>query len=516
MDFQLPGLGLLPKLLPGFLASIAPLQSPLPDLIQACLALKSSVNIENTTITGVSYVPAGSTVATPGVCVASTDVVASVCRVEFTTRTSAHSEVRAEAWLPDEWYGRFLGAGNGGLGGCIDYGTLNYGTAYHFATVGSDNGHDGSDGSFFLDKPEVINDFAFRAIHVEAVVGKQLVEAYYKRPHDKSYYLGCSTGGRQGTQAALKFPEDFDGIVAGAPAHNWNHLMYWTGITARHIGSPDFWSSSAYIPPHLWKTLIVPEILRQCDTLDGVKDGIITEPDECDFQPETLLCRRWPVHCLSQHQVDALRKIYAPVFVDGKFVYPRFDPGAEADAAALALFGGAFPDIPKSWLRYVVLNDTDFDVREFGAEHLRLMDAMDNGGISTFDGDLSAFRARGGKFLTYHGRMDPLIASGNSKNYYDLISQTLGSPDDFYRLFLIPGMGHCAGGPGSTRFGQLGRSIAPHNDTQHNILLALVDWVEHGVAPEVIIGTSEGGQPRVHCPYPAASVWDGEEFVCVD
>ncbi|KAJ7637233.1 tannase and feruloyl esterase [Mycena polygramma] len=471
----------------------------------ACLSLKSSLNLENTTVRDVSYVSAG----TQGASV-------SLCRVQFSTRTSDTSSVDAEAWLPDEWHGRFLGVGNGGLGGYIDYEGLHYGASLHFATVGSNNGHDGDNGEVFLGRPEVINDFAFRAIHVEAVIGKQIVAAYYGRAHDKAYYLGCSTGGRQGTQAALKYPADFDGIIAGAPATDWNHLLHWALMLARNIGAPDPASSPAFIPPGLWK-VVAAEVMRQCDALDGVLDGIITEPDDCDFRPEALLCGAGGKHgaCLSQPQVDALRKIYAPLHrTDGELLYPRFDPGAHS----YNIFAGQFSPIATDWVRYAVLNLTTFDLRDYGAKHLALMDRINPGGIATFDGDLSAFRDRGGKFLTYHGRVDTLIASGNSKRMYDLVAHTLDTPslDAFYRLFLVPGMGHCTGG-GAWRFGQYGRASSAVNASSHNLLLALVDWVEGGVAPDAMVGSDDGGATRVHCRYPMRSVWDEGEgaFGCV-
>ncbi|KAJ7237297.1 tannase and feruloyl esterase [Mycena haematopus] len=479
---------------------------------RTCLALKSSLNLENTTITDVSYVPGGSKVATLGTCAKTADVNVPLCRVQFFTKTTDTSVVHAEAWLPDEWYGRFLGTGNGGLGGCIDYQNLDYGSSLHFATIGSNNGHDGEDGSPFLGHPEVINDFAFRAIHVEAVIGKQIVEAYYGRPHTKSYYLGCSMGGRQGTQTALKFPEDFDGIVAGAPATDFNHLVHWTTVLARYVGAPEPDSSPAFIPHELWKA-VAAEVMRQCDGLDGVLDGIITEPDTCDFRPEALLCRPDAAldACLTPPQVEALRKIYSPLYGSGsQLLYPRFDPGAEPSD----IFDGPIPPRSKNWLQYAVFNDTNLDFHNYGLEQGMQMDEINPGGIATFDGDLSAFRDRGGKFLTYHGRIDSVIASGNSKRMYDLVSRTLGMPslDAFYRLFLVPGMGHCAYGPGATRFGQFWPASNAVNSSSHNILLAMVDWVESGVAPDTIIGTAEeGGATRAHCRYPHRSVWDAEE-----
>jgi feruloyl esterase len=189
----------------------------------------------------------------------------------------------------------------------------------------------------------VLNDFAFRSIHVEAVIGKQIVEAYYGKPHEKAYYLGCSTGGRQGTQSALKFPTDWDGIIAGAPATDFNHLQHWGAMLARSIGAPNPSSSPAFIPPELWK-LVAGEILNQCDSIDGVRDGIITEPDACDFRPEALLCTGADGEkCLSRPQVEALRKIYSPLYENGELIYPRFDPGAENIHPGGLIMSGKFP-----------------------------------------------------------------------------------------------------------------------------------------------------------------------------
>ncbi|KAJ7770430.1 tannase and feruloyl esterase [Mycena metata] len=523
MDFPDITFKFLPKILIGSLPLFSTSTwSPKPEEPHAaCLALKSSLKLENSTITNVSYIHAGSTIDTPGPCgVETTDVQTALCRVQFFTNTTDTSSVRAEAWLPDEWYGRFLATGNGGLGGCIDYGSLDYGTSLHFATVGSNNGHEGNDGIVFLNQPEVVNDFAFRAIHVETVIGKQITEAYYGRPHDKAYYLGCSTGGRQGTQAALKYPNDFDGILAGAPATDFNHLLHWAAMLGRAIGAPNPSSSPAFIPPAMWK-VISAEILQQCDGVDGVLDGIISEPDLCVFRPERLLCTsgRTLDSCLTPPQVAALHKIYSPVHGrHGDLVYPRFDPGAEGDPLALDLFSGQLSFTFQDWLRYAVLNDTEFDFSNYGFDELELMDAINPGGIATWNGNFSAFRDRGGKFLTYHGRSDPLIPSGNSKRMYNLLAYTLRAPasalDAFYRLFLIPGMGHCIGGPGATRFGQVSHANAL-NASSHNILLALVDWVEGGVAPDTIIGTAQDGATRAHCRYPQESVWNGDEFVCM-
>ncbi|TDL20299.1 tannase and feruloyl esterase [Rickenella mellea] len=486
-----------------------------------CNALNGNLELPDTTILNTSYIAGQTTVPTPGSCQPSANVPVSLCRVEFVITTSDSSSVHAEAWLPDEWSGRFLALGNGGLGGCIDYDNLDYGASLHFATVASDNGHDGNDGKVFWNQPEVLKDFAFRAVHVESVIGKQITEAYYGRKHDKSYFLGCSTGGRQATRAALSFPEDFDGIVAGAPATDFNHLIGWVLTQQTFFGpppSPDRRNPN-FIPPDLWDT-VAEEILAQCDELDGVKDRIITEPDACEFRPESLICTGAMTAnstCLSLAQVEVLRKIYRPLYgLDGQLIYPRYDPGTEGDGNSQAVFSGTLFPISADWYKYTIFNDSEHDFSNFGLKDIALADSINPAGISTFDGDLSAFRDRGGKFISYHGRRDQLIPSGNSKRVYDLISSTLQMPtlDPFYRLFLVPGMTHCGLGPGAWKFGQVGGATSNENASTHNVLLAVVDWVESGVAPDVMVGTSDDGKERAHCRYPQRSVWDGEKFNC--
>ncbi|KAG6915854.1 hypothetical protein DXG01_009561 [Tephrocybe rancida] len=485
----------------------------------ACTGLKTRLHLENTTILSAEHLDISQpkNVTALGTCQTEALASTSVCRVQFVVNTTTTSAVHAEAWLPDTWYGRFLALGNGGLGGCIDYLNLDYGASLHFATVGSNNGHDGTDGSVFVGHPEVLNDFAFRAIHVEAVIGKQIVEEYYGSPHHRSYYLGCSTGGRQGTQAALKYPDDFDGIIAGAPATDWNHLIGEITMLARYIGAPHIGTSPSFIPPALWD-IIAAEILKQCDGLDGIVDGIITEPDACDFRPEALVCvgDSATEGCVSVPQLEALRKIYQPLFgPEGELLYPRYDPGTEEGGFAQAGFNGSVTT--SDWYRYTIFNDSSYDFSNFTTKDILLSDRINPGGISTFSGNFSEFKASGGKFLTYHGRRDEAIPSGNSKRVYNLISKTLGMPslDSFYRLFLVPGMTHCMGGPGASRFGQYGLVSNAANTSSHNVLLAMVDWVEGGSPPDTVTGTDFGnGTQRVHCRYPERSVWDGEAYVC--
>ncbi|KAJ7330892.1 tannase and feruloyl esterase [Mycena albidolilacea] len=496
-----------------------------------CLSLKTSLHLDNTTILNTTYIAAPTNITTPGICQSTAPVTsAPLCRVEFVINTTSSSAVHAEAWLPDTWYGRFLEVGDGGLGGCIDYSALDYTTSLHFASVGTDNGHDGGGGTDpgdahqFLNHPEVINDFAFRAIHVGAEIGKQIVQAYYARAAAKSYFLGCSTGGRQAMQSALKFPDDFDGILGGAPATDFNNAIGAFGMISRYFGAPisPAEASPKWIPADLWE-LVSKEILRQCDALDGVVDEIITDPDACEFRPEALQCTgSETTNCLTPIQVEALHNLYGPLYgLEGQLLYPRFPPGAEADPLATAKIPGMAAFL-SNWFRFAVLNVTEHDFSTFGLADVELMDEINPGGIATFNGDLSTFRNRGGKFLSYHGSRDPLLPATNSKRMYDLIAHTLSFPllDDFYRLFLIPGMGHCGNGLGASAFGQgilgFGVNGIAMNASSHNILLALVDWVESGVAPPTIIGTAVDGSVRTHCRYPQRSVWDGTVWICSD
>ncbi|KAJ7106444.1 tannase and feruloyl esterase, partial [Mycena crocata] len=494
---------------------------------EKCLSFGTNLHLENTTILDVAYLASATNITTPGICQSSAPVTsAPLCRIQFLINTTSTSAVHGEAWLPDTWFGRFLGLGNGGLGGCVHYTGLDYGTSLHFAAVGTDNGHDGAGGGDpgdahqFLNHPEVINDFAFRAVHVETDIGKQIVEAYYGRPAAKSYFLGCSTGGRQATQAALMFPEDFDGILGGAPATNFIQVLGWYGMISRYFGAPSSppEASPKFVTDEQW-ALVSQEVLRQCDDLDGLVDGIIAEPDACDFRPEALQCTlNQTIDCLTPTQVEALRNLYSPLHgLQGQLLYPRFSPGAEADRVGTGLSPG-FSPFTSDWMRFVLLNVTEWDPSNFGLEDIAKMEEQNAGGISTSSGDLSAFRDRGGKFLTYHGRRDPHISSTNSKNMYDRIARTLSLPllDDFYRLFLMPGMGHCGGGLGPNSFGQgtfPGSNAV--NMSSHNILLALVDWVEGGIAPDTIIGSGDNNTFRTHCRYPQRSVFDGEVWVCM-
>ncbi|THU87952.1 tannase and feruloyl esterase [Dendrothele bispora CBS 962.96] len=478
------------------------------------------------------FVPAGTNVTFPDndpTCARSSQVVLTdTCRIAMFIPTSERSNISFEAWFPRNWTGRFLSTGNGGLSGCIQYEDMAYASALGFATVGANNGHNGTSGRPFLNNSEVVEDFAFRSMHTGVLVGKNLTETFYGSPHNKSYYLGCSTGGRQGLKSVQDFPEDFDGVVAGAPAADFNHLLDWSGHFFNITGNS---SASTFLPTDQWINLVHPDVLAQCDDIDGVKDGIIEDPNLCEYDPTGLICEEDggtnanATGCITQAQAGMIKEVYLPFYIEGELAYPRIQPGSES----LPIFYTGEPFVyTADWFRYVVYNDPSYDVDTLSEKDWALAAELDPIDISTWSGDLSAFRDRQGKVLTYHGQADGLISSKNSERYYDRVSDTMGlnssELDEFYRLFRISGMGHCSGGVGAWEIGQTlagsggETSVDELNlDPASNVLMAMVRWVEEGVAPETVLGTkyvddtvSEGvAFARAHCRYPLRNTYDG-------
>ncbi|KAI9740282.1 MAG: Tannase and feruloyl esterase [Cirrosporium novae-zelandiae] len=505
------------------------LSAPLNSTAQqvSCTRFANSLNIDNTIVISSEHVIAGSNITMTGgqtVCQITQKVDANVCRVALNVTTSSSSSNLVEVWLPDNqsWNGRFISTGNGALKGCIQYDDLSYTTSMGFATTGDNGGHDGGTGEPFLNNNEVVLDFSWRALHSAVVVGKELTQLYYGTPHKKSYYLGCSTGGRQGLKSVQMFPSDFDGVSAGAPAADFNHLTDWSGhfylLTGANTSDPRFLTYDQWTTVH-------NEVLKQCDKpLDGVADGIVEDPSICDFEPETLICTSNSTNsstCLTSIQAQTVRNVFAPLYgSNNRFLYPRLTPSAGLPAAASGGILSGTTDTPAlGWFRYAVYNDSSFDVTTLDESDYDYSDSLDelHGNISSWSGDLSSFRDRGGKLITYHGMSDPTISGENSMRYYNHVSQTMNSSstslDSFYRFFRISGMYHCTGGNGAWAFGQ--KRIA-RNATM-NVLKSLVAWVENGTAPDVMVGTkwvdddeTKGVEiERPHCRYPYRTTYVG-------
>lgn len=265
--------------------------------------------------------------------------------------TSNRSEITLEAWLPTNWTGRFLSTGNGGLSGCIQYEDIAYAASHGFATVGANNGHNGTSGYAFYNNPEVVADFAYRSVHTGVVVGKQVSKLYYGTTHKNSFYLGCSTGGRQGLKSVQDFPDDFDGVVAGAPAASFDNLTSWSGHFYTLTGNS---TAPTFISYNMWG-VIHDEILNQCDGLDGAIDGILEDPTLCQFRPEALQCAPGnSTNCLTSTQVQVVEKIFSDYYgVNGDLIYPRMQPGSELIARSV-LYEGANFTYTTDWFRYAI------------------------------------------------------------------------------------------------------------------------------------------------------------------
>lgn len=305
------------------------------------------------------------------------------------------------------------------MSGCIKYNDINYGASHGFATIGSNNGHDGTSGLPFLNNPGVVEDYVSRAIHTESILGKEITEQFYQTKPQKSYYLGCSTGGRQGFKEAQDFPEDFDGIVAGAPAFDLNALMYWTGQFFLKTGGPD---SPNFISAAQWD-LVVEDVLKQCDGLDGFVDGVIKDPDLCNYRPEALIGGGGPENCLTGAQAQIVRAVFEPVYVGGTLVYPRLQPGANSTGR---FFNGKPHDYPNDWFRYAIYNDPEWDIAILSSKDWEAASQKNPGNAATWEGDLSRARDEGVKILHFHGLEDNAISSENSARYYNHVSQTMG------------------------------------------------------------------------------------------
>lgn len=295
--------------------------------------------------------------------------------------------------------------------------------------------------------PETVIDFAWRSLHTSAEAGKALTKSFYGSPHSRSYYLGCSLGGRQGVGAAEEFPDDFDGIVAGAPGVDFNNLISWRAHFFPITGTQN---STGYISA--WKTVIHDEVLRQCDALDGALDGIVENPSLCHFDPSTLLCENSATAaCLTVTQVNQLRNIYSDYrYPDGRIIYAAMQPGSEIGAAA-GLYAGAPWAYSENWFKYVVYNDPSWNASLYNFDDAYAAEILNPGDIRTFPSALPAFERRGGKLLIYHGRQDPQVTSLNTDRFYKHIKgeRTHEDMDKWLRYFQISGMNHCSGGPGA-------------------------------------------------------------------
>jgi hypothetical protein len=466
------------------------------------------------------------------------------CQVKGVIRPTPDSEIKFEIWMPTAaWNHKLQGTGNGGFGGALNYqGGLVQSLQRGYAGVTTDTGHTGKaeDASWAIGHSEKIVDFAHRALHLTTVNAKSIVKAFYGEAPKRAYFASCSNGGRQALMEAQRYPQDYDGIIAGAPANDWTSLMLDFVWNQQALMKP-----GAFIPPDRVPT-IQAEVNRQCDALDGVTDGLISAPQSCHFKPETLLCRSDESSaCLTGPQIESLRAIYDGMRADhGKIRFSGFTPGAEIGGWSGWIFGSKPGDSAQAkfgwgYVSAMVQQDANWKLEQldFDRDAPRIIQQF-GPLMNATDPDLSKFAARGGKLILFHGWSDPAVPPLNTIRYFDSVGAKMGEQrrSQFIRLFMVPGMQHCLGGPGPSVFGAHTAARQPP-DPNADLASALEGWVEGGAAPESVraikpknllagaFGSPNGGIERTGllCAYPKRAKWHGTgsaddagSYDCVD
>ena len=480
---------------------IAALAVALPAAGASCESL-SSLALANTTINTQSVAAGAFTEAAgggkgKGKAASFTDVPA-FCRVSLTVKPTVDSDIRIELWLPASgWNHKYEANGNGGWTGSIAPATLATGVRLGYATAMTDTGHEGGSASFALGHPEKLIDFGYRSVHEMAMKGKAVITAFYGEAPKYSYWTGCSAGGREGMMEAQRYPDDFDGIIAGSPGLNWSGralLSVWIG-QAMHK------DETSYIPPSKYQ-MVHEAVLAQCDATDGVKDGVLEDPTKCHFDPKALECKSADgTNCLTTSQVESARRMYTPVVNPRtKHVEVRgFERGSEMGWQTM---GGPQPlGLGTDLFKYVVFKDPNWDYKSFNWDTDLDLTRKASADMDAMNPDLKGFFAHNGKMIQYHGWADPQISPGSSVDYYNSVLEKMGGSGKVtpnYRLFLVPGMAHCGGGDGTSTF---------------DMLAALQNWVETKKAPDQILASrvrnGQTDRTRPLCPYPQVAVYKG-------
>ena len=445
------------------------------------------------------------------------------CRVAGQIRPSQDSKIRFEVWLPMKgWNRHLIGTGNGGFAGTFYYQQMGPYLKRGFAASGSDAGHqaEGTDSTWAYGHPEKMKDFGWRAIHLVAEQSKKIVDAYYGKPADKAYFESCSDGGREGLMEAQRFPEDYDGIMAGAPAAAWSTSIALGVRVQQRLSDP-----IDYIPDRKLPA-IQRAVLAACDELDGVKDGIIGDPSKCHFDPQVLLCKQGDeLDCLTRPQIDTLKLLYGGASMGDETGWKDWIIGTDP----VQSYGSRYVI---NYFRYMV-SDPKINLLTADPDELMRQSREKNGAdLDTVNPDLSRFAARGGKLILFHGWDDPAISPGNTVNYFESVEKQMGAERtwSFVRLYMVPGMEHCYGGPGASAFGQYGTNETAAGP-KYGLFDSLENWVEKGSPLETVVATHYGPGPngtlkpaftRPLCAYPKVAKYSGSgdtndaaNFACV-
>jgi feruloyl esterase len=418
------------------------------------------------------------------------------CRVALTMMPSSDSDIKVEVWLPSSnWNGKLQAVGNGGWTGSIDYNALGRALAKGYAAASTDTGHQGSRADFAIGHPEKMIDFAFRAVHEMTVESKLVVAAFYGGQPKYSYFNGCSSGGKQALKEAQLFPADFDGIIAGSSANNWVHQKAAIVNVSKTVHQ-----DAAHDIPESKYPLLHKAALDACDAIDGVRDGVIEEPERCKIDLSKLECKGPDSpSCFTSAQLDSVRKIYAPTRKStGEFVFPGLEPGSELGWGVQACKDPR--QVAYDLFAYVVYKDPNWDYMTIDLDKdVALGDASEGGMMAATNPNLKPYFSHNGKLLMYHGWADTNIDPLNSVNYFSSVLDFMGrqsKQQDSIRLFMVPGMGHCGGGEGPNDF---------------DMVSALEKWVENGTTPTRIVAAKKvnGATVRTRplCPYPQAAVY---------
>ena len=464
----------------------------LPASLPECSAIRA-LQLPDVKITEAVAVPAATTGA----------VRAPHCRVNGVVGR----EIRFTLLLPDEWNRKFMMGGGGGFVEGIDNQSatsVNFG----YATVGTDTGHNGRavDASWALDNVERQLNFGHAAIHRVAEVSKAIIRSHYHATLARSYFNGCSNGGRQALMEAQRYPDDFDGIVAGAPAYDF------TGLAAQFVmdiqaAFPDKESLSKPLFPNDTLKSVESQIVAKCDAADGVADGLMEDPRRCTIDVPALTG-------LSPRQQQALATIYGEKKLpDGSVIYPAQPLGGEGDAAGgwPLWINGVNPMLQLAYrapslrfgfgtqfFKYFVFNDPEWDYLKYDFANYRRDARLAGSMLNATDPNLDAFKKRGGKLVMYHGWSDAALSANATIKYYEQVKARDTSADDFTRLFMMPGVAHCQGGPGPDRV---------------NWYQVIDDWVEKGAAPDRIVAAKvvagKTTRTRPLCAYPLRAVYKG-------
>lgn len=494
--------------------AIVPLLRPVNAVGSSCENLLKFA-AANTTVTLAKQVPAGE-FRTPGAAPDAQNAprfseLPAFCRVAATLKPTSDSDIAIEVWMPvADWNGKFEAVGNGGWAGTISYPAMAQALARGYATTSTDTGHSTPGASFAFGHPEKLIDYAYRSEHEMTVIAKAIIKVFYGNAPARSYFNGCSTGGRQALIEASRFPDDFDGMIAGAAANPKTRLDTWR----IWMGLETLKDPETRIPQQKYPA-IHQAVLAACDGLDGLKDGLIDDPTRCHFDPHVLACKEGDAPgCLTPKQVQAVSTILGPAKSPrtGAEIFPGYQPGTELQWAGL--IGGPEPsDVALDQFR-MAFNDPKWDWQTFDVDRdLAKAEQSLRGLLTAIDpNSISAFIGRGGKLLMYHGWSDQNIAPLASVNFYKSASSAVGDAkaSSSLRLFMVPGMGHCGGGEGPNTF---------------DMMVPLEQWVEKGQAPtRVVASHSTNGRvdrTRPLCPYPQVARYVGtgstdqaENFTC--